>query len=78
VVDVNVQIGRIGGGVDMLSCPDFSPGELASKTHACGNNWQGLASEVRVDRSFFVLIILYSLYLEYDSPLLPSASGLAS
>jgi hypothetical protein len=26
---------------------------------------------------FFVLIILYSLYLEYDSPLLPSASGLA-
>jgi len=25
----------------------------------------------------FVLIILYSLYLEYDSPLLPSASGLA-
>ena len=30
-------------------------------------------------RSFFlfVLIILYSLYLEYDSPLVPSASGLA-
>ena len=26
---------------------------------------------------FFVLIILYSLYLEYDSPLVPSASGLA-
>jgi len=26
---------------------------------------------------FFVLIILYSLYLEYDSPLIPSASGLA-
>ena len=25
----------------------------------------------------FVLIILYSLYLEYDSPLVPSASGLA-
>jgi hypothetical protein len=25
----------------------------------------------------FVLIILYSLYLEYDSPLIPSASGLA-
>ena len=25
----------------------------------------------------FVLIILYSLYVEYDSPLLPSASGLA-
>jgi hypothetical protein len=25
----------------------------------------------------FVLIILYSLYLEYDSPLLLSASGLA-
>jgi len=25
----------------------------------------------------FVLIILYSLYLQYDSPLLPSASGLA-
>jgi hypothetical protein len=26
---------------------------------------------------FFVLIILYSLYLEYDSLLIPSASGLA-
>jgi len=26
---------------------------------------------------FFVLIILYSLYLEYDSPFFPSASGLA-
>jgi len=26
---------------------------------------------------FFVLIILYSLYLEYDSPLVPSGSGLA-
>jgi len=26
---------------------------------------------------FFVLIILYSLYLEYDSPLVRSASGLA-
>jgi hypothetical protein len=25
----------------------------------------------------FVLIILYSLYLEYDSPLIPPASGLA-
>jgi hypothetical protein len=25
----------------------------------------------------FVLIILYSLYLEYDSPFIPSASGLA-
>jgi len=28
-------------------------------------------------RFFFVLIIQYSLYLEYDSPLIPSASGLA-
>ena len=26
---------------------------------------------------FFVLIILYSLYLEYDRPLITSASGLA-
>ena len=26
---------------------------------------------------FFALIILYSRYLEYDSPLVPSASGLA-
>jgi len=25
----------------------------------------------------FALIILYSLYLEYDSPLIPPASGLA-
>jgi len=29
------------------------------------------------DMISFVLIILYSLYLEYDSPLIPSASGLA-
>jgi len=28
-------------------------------------------------RFLFALIILYSLYLEYDSPLVPSASGLA-
>jgi len=27
---------------------------------------------------FFVLIILYSLYVEYDSPLIPSASRLAA
>jgi hypothetical protein len=32
---------------------------------------------VSVTALFFVLIILYSLYLEYDSPLVPSASGLA-
>ena len=30
-----------------------------------------------INEGFFVLIILYSLYFEYDSPLLPSASGLA-
>jgi len=38
----------------------------------CGGEWREIWSFV-----FFVLIILYSLYLEYDSPLLPSASGLA-
>jgi hypothetical protein len=38
---------------------------------ATAGDWKGAALFV------FVLIILYSLYLEYDSPLVPSASGLA-
>jgi len=36
-----------------------------------------VVDEVYIKRGFFVFVILYSLYLEYDSPLIPSASGLA-
>jgi hypothetical protein len=32
---------------------------------------------ILINGFLFVLIIQYSLYLEYDSPLVPSASGLA-
>jgi len=40
-------------------------------------NIEGRNMKRRVFVFLFVLIILYSLYLEYDSPLIPSASGLA-
>jgi len=42
---------------------------LCDQTKTCGLNLEG--------NFCFVLIILYLLHLEYDSPLLPSASGLA-
>jgi hypothetical protein len=53
---------------------DSSPAE----TCICNTSGGGGGEWKLVDEFFlFVLIILYSLYLEYDSPLLPSASGLA-
>jgi alpha-beta hydrolase superfamily lysophospholipase len=52
-----------------------------TESYGCPANLIGELHDIKRDvngmKVLFVLIILYSLYLEYDSPLIPSASGLA-
>jgi hypothetical protein len=74
-ISLQVSIGR--GNLNHLYIVLPSHFQNWMKRILCWQNPSCLAQTCDKRMLFFVLIILYSLYLEYDRPLIPDASGQA-